>query len=770
MISTQAFIDHLASLAQDGETALLVRQRPRQPLQYHADGACVSTRSAVLPEQAEPQPREAWYAVNGAFIMSRWPQGQPSWKAEFVDYVMFMVLDDVGVKASEPPLAPTWIIETSPGSYQWGYVFSEQPSAAEYTAAYRAIADAGFTDPGANGPARLCRIPGSVNLKQGRDMFAARLVTWEPSREYTLDEICAALGVTPEPASTAVHRSVRVRDTGGDTVLAWLSEHDLVLSKPNLDGWLGVVCPNHAEHSDGSVEGRYLPATRAYCCYHSHCAELNSAAFLAWVADNGGPKATAGLREELVAERMRLVESTLTPGDMFSDDAAARVEEVERKELGRIERADWFKRFAYIVVDDSYFDLQDRREISRASFNALYRHVSCKSSRTGRSIEASIYFDEHRQALGAPALTGVTYAAGDGVLVTRDGDVYANRWRDARPPVGEPGDVSPWLDHLEHLVPVDEEREHVLDVMAYKLQNPRVKINHAILHGGDEGSGKDTLWAPFLWAVSGDHHRNRSVIDNEALQSQWGYCLESEVLILNELRESEARERRAMANRLKPLIAAPPETLTVNRKGLHPFDLPNRLLVLAFTNDSVPISLPSQDRRWCCIWSGAPRMDPDEAAALWSWFRKGGFARVARHLWDRDVSGFNPAAAPIVTDWKRSLVENSMSSAESWLLEEIRSRRGDFASGVIGAPFHRLLDRLQGQAPPALRLTAPALMHALKEAGWVDRGRVASYEYQTKKQIYTAPDRSDLSKSDLRRMCEENPGALSSAGVKLKIV
>jgi hypothetical protein len=61
-------------------------------------------------------------------------------------------------------------------------------------------------------------------------------------------------------------------------------------------------------------------------------------------------------------------------------------------------------------------------------------------------------------------------------------------------------------------------------------------------------------------------------------------------------------------------------------------------------------------------------------------------------------------------------------------------------------------------------------MHALKEAGWVDRGRVASYEYQTKKQIYTAPDRSDLSKSDLRRMCEENPGALSSAGVKLKIV
>jgi hypothetical protein len=62
----------------------------------------------------------------------------------------------------------------------------------------------------------------------------------------------------------------------------------------------------------------------------------------------------------------------------------------------------------------------------------------------------------------------------------------------------------------------------------------------------------------------------RSIIENKGLESQWGYALEAEVVILNELRESEARERRALSNKLKPIIAAPPETLTINRKGCIP--------------------------------------------------------------------------------------------------------------------------------------------------------------------------------------------------------
>ena len=165
---------------------------------------------------------------------------------------------------------------------------------------------------------------------------------------------------------------------------------------------------------------------------------------------------------------------------------------------------------------------------------------------------------------------------------------------------------------------------------------------HAIT--GDEGCGKDSLWAPFLWAVCGPSLRNRGLVDGKSINSRWGYALESEIMILNELKEPEASERRALANSLKPIIAAPPDTLTIERKGLHPYDMVNRVFVLAFTNHQVSITLETQDRRWFCVWSDAPKMTTEEGEALWSWYKAGGMARVAKWLAMRDVSAFNPKA------------------------------------------------------------------------------------------------------------------------------
>ena len=404
--------------------------------------------------------------------------------------------------------------------------------------------------------------------------------------------------------------------------------------------------------------------------------------------------------------------------------------------------------------------MADRREIGRGTFNAIYRHVSCRSIHNQRKVEASVCFDENRQSQGARSLVGITYAAGESVLVSRDGDVFGNRWRDARPQVDKGGkvDITPWLKHCETLVPEASEREHLFNVMAYKVQHPEVKINHAVLHGGDQGCGKDTLWAPFIWAVCGPGMKNRGLLDNDTLNSQWGYQLESEVLIINELKEPEARERRALANKLKPIIAAPPEMLPINRKGLHPYDMVNRMFVLAFSNDPVPISIDSQDRRWFCVWSTAPRMSPDAALKLWNWYKSGGFEAIAGWLHARDVTAFNPAAAPAWTEFKSNLVEHGMSMAESYLVDMLHERRGEFAKGVVGSPFHALCDRLAGNAPSGVKIPQAALLHALKEAGWVDLGRVSSGDLPSKKHLFCAPDMiGTVSKSEMRRLVEEAP-------------
>ena len=149
-------------------------------------------------------------------------------------------------------------------------------------------------------------------------------------------------------------------------------------------------------------------------------------------------------------------------------------------------------------------------------------------------------------------------------------------------------------------------------------------------------------------------------------------------------------------------------------------------------------------------------MSPAAAAALWRWYGAGGAGRVACWLAQRDVAAFDPAATPMATEYKLSLVEQGMSHAESWLVDLIRHRVGEFSLGVVASPFYALLDRLQGMAPNGVRLVQPALLHALDECGWRDMGRIMSQELTTRKWIWAAPDVATYgySKSDLRRMAE----------------
>jgi len=170
-------LDFLTKLAPEGETFLIVRQKPQLKegeYQYHADGAIKCTWPAMLPD-AKIKDDWAIYGNTASFIVDRFRDGHVSAQAANCEYVLVMVLDDVGTKAAVPPLEPTWKMETSEGSFQWGYVFNEQPTKADFSAAIIAIAEAGYTDKGAINAVRNFRLPGSVNIKPDRNSFKSVL-------------------------------------------------------------------------------------------------------------------------------------------------------------------------------------------------------------------------------------------------------------------------------------------------------------------------------------------------------------------------------------------------------------------------------------------------------------------------------------------------------------------------------------------------------------------------------------------------------------------
>jgi len=456
------------------------------------------------------------------------------------------------------------------------------------------------------------------------------------------------------------------------------------------------------------------------------------------------------LSEALAAAAARMASAGETPASILQA-----AEAVAARDISSLPVAEWFSRFAYLADSDGYFDMVHRRPITRQSFNAHYRHVKCPSIHTGAPIHASNSFDENRAAMGGVIAAGLTYAPGAGALLERHGEAWGNLWRNARvQPVA--GDASPWLDHLARLLPVDWERNHLLDCLAFKFQHPDRKINHGILLAGHPGSGKDSALHPFLQAIGGPQLQNVAVVRGEDIISQFGYALENEVLVLNELRRGVNRDKRAVEEFMKVLCAAPPELIMVNRKMMHPYPALNRGLPIAMSNHRDAIHLSDDDRRWFVLWSDAPKMAQNDAGALWQWYGSGGIGNVAYTLSQRVLRAFNPAAPPPMTDAKRRMLNLGQATLETLLLDDINARRGLFAAGIVGGPWGEVCRKLEpvlkrGSVPPKV------LTGVLHNSDWTDRGALQSRANVNKRHVFVHPDThfAGMSDRELRDALEE---------------
>ena len=71
----------------------------------------------------------------------------------------------------------------------------------------------------------------------------------------------------------------------------------------------------------------------------------------------------------------------------------------------------------------------------------------------------------------------------------------ANVLNTYKPPtlvLGDPGKAKRWVDHWHTIYP--DEADYIIKWLAYRVQRPGVKINHALLLGSEkQGIGKDTL-------------------------------------------------------------------------------------------------------------------------------------------------------------------------------------------------------------------------------------------------------------------------------------
>ncbi len=210
--------------------------------------------------------------------------------------------------------------------------------------------------------------------------------------------------------------------------------------------------------------------------------------------------------------------------------------------------------------------------------------------------------------------------------------------------MGNPDEAEPWIDHISRIYP--ESCNHIIKWLAHRVQKPGEKINHALVLGGGQGIGKDTLLAPVKEAIGPWNFREASPTQ---LMGRFNSFVKSVILRVSEARDMGDKDRYALYEHIKTFTDTPPDVLRCDEKNIREHPVANVCGVVMTTNHkSSGIYLPEDDRRHYVAWSEATKKDfnEDHWNELWGWYQNGGNENAAAYLNTLKLDDFDAKAPP----------------------------------------------------------------------------------------------------------------------------
>jgi hypothetical protein len=193
----------------------------------------------------------------------------------------------------------------------------------------------------------------------------------------------------------------------------------------------------------------------------------------------------------------------------------------------------------------------------------------------------------------------------DGGWIDHPGAAVFNLYRPPEIRPGDPRNAKKWLDHVGFVYP--DEAEHIINWLAHRIQRPQEKINHALVLGGPQGIGKDTLLEPIKYAIG---HWNFQEVSPQQILGRFNSFLKAVILRVSEARDLGEYDRFSFYDHMKAYTAAPPDTLRIDEKHIREYNIANVCGVIITTNHKNDgIYLSSDDRRHFVAWSSCQKED-----------------------------------------------------------------------------------------------------------------------------------------------------------------
>ena len=250
-----------------------------------------------------------------------------------------------------------------------------------------------------------------------------------------------------------------------------------------------------------------------------------------------------------------------------------------------------------------------------------------------------------------------------------NGDTFYNSWQDTGcPTYPREADVKPFLDLYMNAIPDAQERELLIESIAWMIQNRTQRMNKCFaLVGRDQGTGK-SLFVETIGEIVGE--TNYRSINAESFGSKFNAALtNSEIILLDDVVSLQTNAKGMFKNFITG------KTMMVENKGKDPYkaEITGVLFITSNEFDSIP--LDAEDRR-VHICGFNPRVQYPQGDAYWTdyieWLGEpqnedSGYARIKRWLLDLDLTDFNPQFLPPQTDTKKHMRLSRMDEVEMWV-------------------------------------------------------------------------------------------------------
>lgn len=289
----------------------------------------------------------------------------------------------------------------------------------------------------------------------------------------------------------------------------------------------------------------------------------------------------------------------------------------------------------------------------------------------------------------------------------------------------EAGDLKPFLDFMDHLIPEEEDRKEAMRWVATLIARPDIKMHYGMLLISEtQGVGKGTLGEKILAPLVGEGNVSYPG-EEEIVDSKYNYWTAHKRLAV--VHEIYAGHSSKAYNKLKSVITD--KFIEVHKKYQADYKIDNWIHILACSNSLRAIKLSMDDRRWLVPKVREDKRDVNYWTEFNYWLERKGGLKFIKH-WAGEFKDYvrSGAAAPW-TSIKREVVEDSMSTGQLLVhdtLAAIRSEMNGDHVLIADVDLVSLISDIVYEGRGSDRLERPVTVRAVaKGGGWHINGKRA---------------------------------------------